>query len=220
MFFFFKKRTPTFPTAPRVKPTVFEQLVGDVIEPLSALEGLHDLMMKTELTKEQTRYVAAMMNSLFKVRQTFQAMEAATSLTEEPKTDGTERLLIIESEPLSARIMKQTCNALGLEYELVASLPMAITALEKAARDAAPFTHILVSEDLPSVSAKESLEYIQVTLAPTTHEPKLILTSRNLKNRDHKMLLEKGYNAVLTKPIQGPSLMTCLGKEVTAVKTG
>lgn len=221
---FFKNKKPVAKTPQnKMNPHLIATLNNELTEPLSALNGLHDLMLKTELTKEQKHYLAAMIDSTFKLEQAIQTLsqlgEAHASQTAQAPENTTGcNVLVIEQEILSARIFIKTLTQNDITHRRVHNLPEAIITLEESLATAQPFTHILVDDALHSVTPQESVAYIKAALQHTTHCPQIILTSRQLHSPEHEKALQHGYDSMLTKPLRAAALLAYLGRSVNTQK--
>lgn len=121
-------------------------------------------------------------------------------------------VLVIDSSPLNTRIIAQTLNKHMVHNKTSSNFPNAITMIENAIKQDMPFTHILVDDTIPSLTPRESAEYIFTAIAahPSQQPPKLMLLSQTKGGRHKENYQNLGYTYIITKPVREFSLLAYL----------
>jgi response regulator RpfG family c-di-GMP phosphodiesterase len=118
-----------------------------------------------------------------------------------PATAGVNRVLIVDDDPIAARMSLQILDQAGLRADMVSS---GTEALEAARR--CPYGLVLLDVQMPGMSGQEVLRALRQ--APPCAHLKIIMCSGSERADDLAQLLLAGADDYLTKPVGPVQLQT------------
>jgi len=113
-----------------------------------------------------------------------------------PDTLPPMRVLIVESDPVSRRLLNNQLKAWGLETDLADS---GNAAIEKAARQ--HYDLLLIDMQLPDTDGAAAAKAIRASQTSAAVIPPIFIMSSSDRKEDKAMCLEAGVNEFITKPI-------------------
>lgn len=111
------------------------------------------------------------------------------------------RLLVVEDNEINAMIIMEMLHGFGLLPDHAENGLAALDML-KGAHEEAPYTHILMDCQMPTMDGYDTTQAIRASEAGDRYKdiPIIALTAHALKH-EHEKCLEVGMNDVLTKPV-------------------
>ena len=109
------------------------------------------------------------------------------------------RILIVEDDHLSRRLMQELCRSLGHDCEVVTNGEQCLERLNAAAAD---FDLILMDLHMPRVSGLGVIEAIRSNTASPASSLPVIAVTADVNWHDRDRYLAAGFDFLLPKPIE------------------
>lgn len=188
----------------------------DVRTPLHGVSGLLELLDTTVLDAEQQGYVRSAREAASALEQSLRNNPLAatseqldglseTALRQAESCWRDRRILLLEDDPVSARMMQNLLQAWGVQLTCVSTGHAGLLALQES------WDLILLDGELPDYNAVEWWQAMQ-RLPPSAcalQGPVVVITAHD--DDEHLLIFQQaGLDPVLSKPVRGRQLLSVL----------